>query len=200
VSGASQLFVQPSHLDIPASSQPGVWTRGIPAPGAVRPFGTGSDVPAVDGLATCRDLASLSPPTVLEAYEIYAMTIGWSVYFSGSAAGDATLSFLVSLLVNDRPAYTKTDIVAAHSVGVGSDYAISGTLADDLVNPVRIGARDRLGLEVGFRSSISGSAFTPQRLFVGVQQILQGASSFALVPVESTISYRVIDLPGNRVL
>lgn len=191
--GDAQISIQPSEAALAVPANPyvgGQWYRGIPTPGIA------GLVPAVGGVATCRNLIANSPPTLLELYEIYSLTIGWAVLV-GDASGFASvpnLSVEMALLVNDQVRYTNVvqAVNVASSSGTTAQYATSGAWVADIVNPIRVGARERLGLRVGVLSDIGGENIWVR---VGTQM---DPTFGAVVPYDSEISYRVIDLPGSR--
>jgi hypothetical protein len=181
----NQLFVQPSSFDVGAGTVAFQWYRGIPTPGV------SGGPPAVGGIATCRDLLYGSPPTLLEEYELYSYSIGYTVMLSNGVAYASTPNVQgeLALLVNDRVRYVSTSIA---TVSTGTTSALfQGVWVSDLIIPIRVGARDRLSLRAGFFSD--QAATVDGKIIVGIQQYSSGFQAY-----ESSLSYRTYALPGAR--
>jgi hypothetical protein len=161
--------------------QPVYPLQQVPTPGWA-----GGGVPAVAGVATCRNLASMSPPTLLEEFEIYSYSIGWGLATPGEIP--AGLDLELQLLINDRTAWVDDEPVPASAV---TPSVANGTFRSDLVNPIRVGARDRLTLRIG----LPQPALTSVTVVLGAQMNPAGNG---ISPYESTVSYNVIDLPASR--
>lgn len=202
MSGASEFFVPLSEFDLPAFSGGGpsfdFW-RGVPLPGTVAFFGA---MAAIAGQADCRNLAANSPPTLLEHYEIYSYTIGFGGQIVTNAPRTPNVTAELALLVNDRVRYITQQTVEAQgpatNINVLTAWNFAGAWVADLQNPIILGARDRLSLRVGVQGD------TGLRSGSGTNGIVVGAQvspNFSTpIPFESTISYRVVDLPGARTL
>lgn len=187
MSGYAQLPVPPGTFDAApglGGTLAGQWYRGIPTPGLFGP---------VSGVADFKNLLSMSPPTLLERYELYSYAIGFGVLLvsGGAFAATPTISAELALLVNDRVAYTAIETMVTTELAVGVNMA-TGAWSSDLVNPIRINARERLSLRVGF---ISDQPTTVHGLIVAGAQLDNAGTAKAY---ESTISYNVIDLPASR--
>jgi hypothetical protein len=188
MSGSGQLFVQPSQAGFGAMSK-GIWGRAIPTPGV--PF---LSLPAVGGVASCRNLIAASPPTLLEEYEIYNLVIGYTaVILLSAAAPDIVVEVEATLLINDRPAYTNSTPPQDVSGADGVEPFASGAWTADLVNPISVGARDRLGLRVGVMASADNIG---ANVIVGMQTAYVFPTGAVALPYESTISYRTVNVPA----
>lgn len=186
----SELFIQPSVLHVPGGLLAGQWGRGVPVPGAPASV---NPIPAVGGIATCSNLLQDSPPTLLEQYELYSYAIGWAIFIQPQAADVLTAE--LALLVNDRVVYTASEAPTAVNEPGGSTGAYaSGAWVSDLVNPIQLGARDRLSLRAGAQAS---AAVTYLDMYVGVQ-LGPVSSSLGAIPFESTLSYRTLAVPASR--
>jgi hypothetical protein len=183
-----ELFIQPSQLLFGAIAA-GQFVRGIPTPGilAVPP------IPPVNGIATCRNLLSDSPPTLLEAYDIYSYSIAAGVGFinGGGFASDPSITLEIALLVNDRVRYIATQTQPGFLAVANTNALAAALFASDLVNPIRLGARDRLSLRLGANCTLASS---PGSAIVGAQYDQNGLPA----AVESTLSYDTIQLPAGR--
>lgn len=190
MSGQGQLYLQPSELYNPADLPAGQWARGIPTPGI-----PSKGVPAVDGVADCKNLVAASPPTLLCEFEIYSYSIEFSFQLANSGAwGSApTLIGELALLINDRVAYSTTEHLQTLITSVNTLAVANGSFTSDLVNPIRLGARERLGLRIGINPL--EDAPLGFDILVGAQL---ASTITTVVGGESTISYNVIDLPGSR--
>jgi hypothetical protein len=193
---SAQLFIQPSLFGDFAFAS-GQWSRGIPTPGLAGPFVPG--VPAVGGVPDCKDLLAASPPTLLEEYEIYSYSIGWGIFLEWVGADIPTpvADIELALLVNDRVQYvTSTPVVLAEvASGAGIDAWVgSDSWVSDLVNPIRLGGRERLGLRLGIKAS---EQLAQRVAVVGTQIAFSGGFPIP-VPFESTISYNTIQVPASR--
>lgn len=190
MNGQSEFYVQPSTLVLPAGFAANQWYRGVPTPGV--PITPG--IPAVAGIPDCKNLAASSPPTLLCEYQLYSYSIGWNVAFANSAAFAPNVMIELALLINDRVRYVLNEGVTfpAGLDGAGGIARAFGTWVSDLVNPIKLGARDRLSLRVGVLSD-------SQADLLGVLLVAAQLDSAAHpIGYESTISYNVIDLPGSR--
>lgn len=207
MSGSGRLFIQPSELTFFDTDDnggdaypPGMWHRGIPTPGVALLLDI--PVPAVRGIADCHNLVSNSPPTLLEAFELYSYSIGWKVHIV-QQAGDyvapfPNLSAELGILVNDELRYVSTETVPTGEEFTGAGTAAaSGSWSADLVNPILVGARDRLTLRIGVSADQTAGAFY---VLVGAQShfVSAGGAGNVMDPFESTISYNQIDLPARR--
>lgn len=193
--GSGELFIQPSTLAVPVS-QAGAMQRGIPAPGVSIATLV---IPAVAGIPDCQNLLAASPPTLLEAYQLVSLAIGWSILNNETAGAAVTpnLTAELALLVNDRPRFITTAQAVGEQTNTGAaQYSGSGSWVLDLINPITLGARDRLGLRVGAQSDQGFQAGS--QIIVGVQLQNIGAGDFAGAPFESTITYNVTDVPAAR--
>jgi hypothetical protein len=187
----SELFIPPSELNAGPLSAAN-WARGIPTPGAPT---FSPPVPRVDGIATCTDLISGSPPTLLEEYEIFSYSIGWAIYFV-SAVGVAApnLTAELALLVNGRVRYVTSQTLLAISVISDTNFLASGSWISDLVNAITLNGRERLTLRLGL---MADQVATNIYGFVGTQAEIQ-AVSLEPAPFESTISYNTIQVAAGR--
>lgn len=192
--GEGELFIQPSELDFTTGVATTAMQRGIPTPGVSAAIVTPAIAP-VGGLPTCNNLIAASPPTLLEQYEIYSYSIGWSAVIvnGGGFASAPVVDVELALLVNDRVKHRATTQQETINRTAPNAYEAPGGFFNvDLVNPIRVGSRDRLGLRMGLGADLAFDSFY---LVVGSQ--VAGTRS---VPAESTILYRVYDLPGARTL
>lgn len=148
----------------------------------------------VKGIADCASLFRLSPPTLLEMFEI----VSYSIAFTASLTSGTTfatapaISGQLTFLVNDDIRQI-VDIGPLTSV-LRSDSVVAwanGAFVGDLVNPIRMGARERLNLQLGLMSDQAAAGYAA---YIGAQinpsQVVQG--------YPSSISYNVIELPGAR--
>lgn len=200
MSGRGQIFVQPSELETTGGTAAGAWFRGIPTPGWVSLGGGATPaIPAVGGIATCANVISDSPPTLLEEFQVVSYSLGWAIYVREAAApaSPPTLTFEIALLVNDRVQYVASEQTTGIALaGVTTDFVASDHLTSDLVNPVTVGARDRLGLRIG---GLCNQATTIFGVMIGAQLTPSPTfDSSSETPFESTVSFNVIDLPGSR--
>lgn len=140
----------------------------------------------------CKNLLAPSPPTLLEEYEVVSYAIGWSVLlFNSGGIANPAVQVELAFLINDRVRYTTTEQPGTVAEGADSVYA-SGAFVGDLVNPFRLGARDRLSLRAGILSSIATTTATP--LYIGTQFDPNGNE----LGYESTITYNTLELPARR--
>lgn len=188
--GASQFVVPPSSVATDfqwASDQTTQPMRQIPVPVA-------GLAPAGSNVATCAALESMTPPTLRRAYSIYAVNIAWSALidatYTGSIIGE------LALLVNGELAWVGTD--AEPTNNVLTDAIASGVISADLVNPIILNPRERLSLRVGMSTSTPIASIILGTMVVGAQYAQDGTGD--IVAVQSTISYQILDLPGNRSL
>lgn len=190
-----ELFVPPSQFVTGSGATAGRWQRGIPRAG-ITAFTPAS--PAIPGLADCNNLLANSPPTILEAYEIFSYSIGWGAYIAQGAAYTVPPVFVaeLALLVNGRVRYVTSQQVESVLSTAALEATASGSWIGDLVNPIRVGARDRLSLRMGVLTDQSGLANFVG--IVGAQLQNTPTGTPTLTGFESTISYRTIDLPGSR--
>jgi hypothetical protein len=174
MSGSSSVWVQPCTL--------GSAGQGL-KPGF--PDGTQTST----GLASPKDVLSLSPPSLLELYEVYAVSIAWGLQFNAPNDGAQVIATL-RLLISGQLAWSSSD----RETTVGS--VVNGEWIADLVNPLRVGARERLSLDV----LLSGNVAAPGLLMIAAQPLGTAPSNLRAnwTPVESTISYNVVDLPASR--
>lgn len=174
MSGSSSVWVQPCTL-----GAAGQRLR------AGYPDGTQTST----GLAPPNDVFSLSRPSLLELYEVYAVSIAWGLQFDAAHDGAEVIATL-RLLVSDQLVWSSSD----RETTVGS--VVEGQWTADLVNPLRVGARERLGLDV----LLSGDVAGPGLLMVAAQPLGTVPSNLRVnwAPVESTISYAVVDVSASR--
>lgn len=179
--GQAELIVHPAEAIISNAAATQNYPA-IPPPGGLSP----------SGVATCNNLVADSPPSLLQAYEIYGFTIPAAMQVTnGSAFASAPeLGLTLELLINDYP---KAAYLAALSplMFSSSNYIATYVFAADLTNPIRVGARDRLGLRL---TGVSSLAAATMALLAGVTY----AATPAYVTSEGRILYDVIDLPGSR--
>lgn len=185
-----QVSIPPSQFNLAAVAQPFVWQRGIPSPGA-----PGVGVPAVGGVPGCANLLAVNPPSLFESYEIYSIVIGWTaqLIFPGALPPDVSVDAEAALLVNDSVVYANT---VTQQATFGSASALAdGTWTADLVNPIVIGARDKLSLRTGVRPSqpVSGNS-----IYVGLQALYASPVVIVPAPFESSINYRVLNREESR--
>lgn len=186
----NQLFIQPSFMGSAAAMVAGQAYRGIPVPGV-------GNIPPVAGIADCRNLLSDSPPTMLELYELYSYSIAFGVYVanSGVFATPPAVTVELALLVSDRVAYITQQELQTVSAFGGIQGRASGAWVSDLVNPIRLGSRERLSLRIGLTSDSaddSGWGVT-----VGARYDVTTGNP---IGDESTISYNTIMQPASRQL
>lgn len=186
MSGSGQVWVQPSTLVIGAQNA-GQWARGIPVPGA------GGSIPAVGGIATCANLIADSPPTLLEEFQIYSYSVAWAFFLNGAGAAP-NVDVEIALLVNDRVRYQNDTTASPVVAAGGGNYLGNGTWSSDLNNPIRVGARDRLSLQVGL---LADQAYTSAHMYAAAQNDYTGSADL-IIAQESTISFNVLDLPASR--
>lgn len=190
---SAEIQVPPSQFNVSMPLAPNTWQRGIPVPGI---SGASPGYPPVNGNATCRNLFSSSPPTLLEVYEIYSYTISWGVaVFSGTAFPTAPeISTELAFLVNDSVRYMTTQDVTTVRDATGLNAVGSGAWVSDLVNPIEVGARERLSLRLGLQCDLNVAANA--MMVVGAQLVTPSVP--ATSPFPSTISYRTLAQPGAR--
>lgn len=184
----TSITVQPSELDISSAIVASEWYRGIPKAGVAS-----VPIPAVGGQPDCTNLIAGSPPTLLEEYSFYAFSIAWQIFLSnGAAYGTApVITAEIALLVNDRVEYSTTQQQVSE---IDFDGATAlGTFSGDLVNPIRVGGRERLSLRVGLLSDTA--AAVGGFIVVAAQS---SASAGNVSGVESTLSYTTLELPARR--
>jgi hypothetical protein len=193
MSGSGQLWIQPSGLRDFVPLAAGTFYRQIPTPGVP------TQIPAVQGIADCKNLIAQSPPTLLEEFELYSYSIGFAVLAYGPDSDAFTtppnLTAELALLVNDRVAYITSQTAAGVAINAdpaNSIYELIGSWTSDLVNPIKLGARDRLSLRVGIMADQANSELS------GVIGVQLDPATQDTIPFESTISYNVIDLPASR--
>lgn len=195
MSGRADLYVQPSRLVVGTlpngTAVGGVWAYGIPTAG-VGNYG----IPAVVGVADCSNLVAASPPTLLEQYDVSSYSIAWSAIVANSAAlaSAPVVTAELALLVNDAVRHTNRMSATGVDTGGASETFIAGDVfTADLVNPVTVGARERLTLRIGLLSSLSANAGAQVVVGVQLDPITPGPISYP-----STVSYYVIDVPASR--
>lgn len=193
MSGHGQVSIQPSAFN-PHSTQAGTFVRGVPIPG-VRDSGGSLEIPAVDGIASCADLFSSSPPTIMEAYEVYSYSIGTSVLVNSNPPAAGTLVTMeIALLVNDQVTYSAQQ--QQPLLLQNSKSYVNYLFTSDLVNPVRVGARERLSLRIGGALPVAVGGSVNFLTFTAASQL--DPTNGNEVGFESTISYNVVDIPGRR--
>lgn len=182
------VYIQPSELECLGNPGPGGWVRGIPTPGV--PIGPSPAIPAIPQIATCENLVQDSPPTLLEEYGFYSYSIGVSaITGAGDTAPDITIE--LAILINGTIRYV-TDTGPITAQQATAPWIVSGSFVSDFVNDIVVGARDRLGLRLGF-SSTEGLQ-EEDVVIVGVQvETVANA-----VPFPSTISYNTTKLPASH--
>lgn len=182
MAGASALWIQPM-----TRIAGGKLRAGPPTTPANPEFRT-------SGQAGPNNLIELSPPTLLEQYEVYGGSIAWGIQYADAGNDGKTTSARLTLLLNDRPVWSSVDDEAQ------AGAVASGTFSLDLLNPIPLGARDRLGIALAFPLLVEVG------INAGTITAMLGAQSLGGVrladnnwpAVESTIQYRVLDLPGAR--
>jgi hypothetical protein len=189
--GASQLSIQLSQF-AQAPVLANQWYRGFPTPGfAMTGF---TPILALVGQPRCAGLLDGSPPTLLERDDIYSHQIGFGLIVeAGVLAAAPIVQCEMSLLVNGDVHYTLIEQVqTVVSLANPNIYLAAGSWTSDLVNPVSVGARERLQLRAGFNSNEPATT----DIVMAVAGQIKGDGSAVGYP--STISYRVIDLPPTR--
>jgi hypothetical protein len=181
--GSGQLWVPPASFSFTTINRP---VSAPLAPG----YPDGTKIVTGTNLAQPNNLVASSPPTLLEEFEIDSLAIAWGVAgVLGTAAEVACLAKLY-LLVNDRRATT----LASEA---NDSLNPTGVWVADLVNPLRIGARDRLGLSVELKISTVHAQATMYFMIAGVPNGTGGALASEWTLAESTISYAVLDVPAS---
>lgn len=196
--GLSAFAVPPSGFTttfaVDATAPPGQWIRQVPTP--VTPMG---------GVADCTALEYMAPPTLRTAYSIYSVSLAYAAVIqnaglTGSYSGNILVE--TALLINDEVKWFGTDEQPAVNQSMGPDgfNIANGTISADLVNALRLNPRERLKLRLGI--AIDTGATPPSGLAVveGIWVAEQITPTNTLTPVQSTINYQIIDLPGNRQL
>jgi hypothetical protein len=189
VSGFSDFYVPPKFF-AELATVGGQWYRAIPTRTDM------NGIPQCTGLADLKNIAALSPPTLLEEYEIYSYAIGWGLTLDNSVGGSpgpgpTQVTVELALLVNDR--VVQVDQQQVPTTPYEADGSIAtGAWTTDLVNPVRLKARDRLSVQAGWQAN--GPASSLSYMLVGAQI----GPNLAYQGYESVIRYNVIDLPGSR--
>lgn len=189
----TQITVQPSEFSA-ASLNAGSWARGVPTAGSA--FST-PPLPSVVGQATCQNLIAGCPPPLRQVYEIYGVTIGWGItlYQSAGITTPPTVIAELALMVNNDDVYVNTDQQTAYTNYSNEYYSVSDVWNADLVNPIRVGARDRLVLRAGIYAS---AATQDAYIIVGAQYSSPASAPTVAVSYPSTISYNVVELPARR--
>jgi hypothetical protein len=185
MSGAGEVSIQPGQVTF-ANPNVGQSYSGYPMPGV--PNGP----PAVGGAPTCQNLLSDSPPTLLEAFDIYGFTIS-AVIQNTTSGAPPNMELVLDLMRNESLAATFTaDPPAVAIASLSGEYVGLNVFTSDLTNPIRFGARDRLGLRL--RGQLDQTAATLS-LSVGVtyNPVIPG-----YVGQESKLFYNVVDLPASR--
>ena len=196
MSSDPQIWVPVSQINLGALAA-GNWTRGIPLLGASE-----LGIPAPVGIADCRDLLRSSPPTLLEDYEITNFSIGMACGVQDSGGGFASapeITLELALLVNDRVRYVADSGPLQTPAGPGApgSYLASYSFSADIVNPIVIGARERLTLRAGVNCNLAVNENS--WVWVGIQASF-AAGVFTPSEFESTISYNVRQLSPIRQL
>lgn len=196
--GSSAFEITPSTISgTPPGSNDSGWYRAIPSSGLTgAPAGT-PPPPAPTGMPTCASLESSAPPTLLNAYDIYNITIPWgAAFYTSGTPGDVQAE--IAILINGQVRWLGTDTEVAQPLGYGTPagYGATGTITADLVNAIRLGPRERLSLRMGVQLD------PPVTLYLATIYGYVGAqiSGSSVVGVEGTISYTIVDLPGVRQL
>lgn len=187
MSGSGQLWVQPSVINFGALIA-GQWRRGIPTPGVP------ANIPAVQGISDCKNLLSMSPPTLLEEFQIVSYSLAYGAVLTNGgdfASPFPNITTEIALLVNDRLAYAE-EITQGATGGAATVNWVTGSMAGDLVNPIRLGARDRLSIRLGIKSDTAASVGSNVQIGAQLDPVIGS------IGVESTLSYNVIDLPASR--
>lgn len=189
--GFAELWVPYSNISFGVFVT-GQWQRGIPSRDLI-------DAGGSSGPNDCFNLLAASPPTLLEAYEIVSFSIAWGALLMDGVPNFAPplpiIAVEMALLVNDRVRYSSQSQgnQTIQLTNPSSNCGVNGTFDGDLVNPIRVGARDRLSLRMGV--SPNPAPAEGIQICVGCQ-LNQNLSPAAIT--ESTISYNVIDLPASR--
>jgi len=200
--GASAFEVPLEGIPSLFPTAPGTtWVRGVPTPASSIAAGIGaSQMPT--GVATCQALEYLTPPTLRTAYSLYSASIAWAALLQslgGAYAGNILAE--VALLVNDVVVWTGTDNKPA--VPVPSDagvYYAQGVISADFVNQPRLNPRQRLSLRLGTAASVPVTAHAGNEILIAVGAQIDPLNPSAFTNAQSTISYTIVDLPGNRSL
>jgi hypothetical protein len=197
--GLSAFEVPPAGLAFFGTVNGGQWHRQIP----ISNFGVTGIPNAPTGIADNSALELATPPTLRTAYSIYSVSLAWGAIMQNVASGYVG-NFLaeIALLINGSVRWIGTDKqVAASQPATATDYySASGVISADLVNPVRLNPRERLSLRLGIAMD-TGVTGTGTLLTAGVAAQPRNdapATDWDFVP--STISYQILDLPGNRSL
>lgn len=186
MSGTGQLWLPPSQALIAGPIQPAQPYSGTPT---IIPT-----VANVTGVADCTNLLKSSPPTLLELFEIYAFSIPYALQIDNTAgfAVPPTGQIQLALYVGSDLAGSYSDSPSMYEA-TADNYVGSGVFQSDLVNPIRLAARDRLAIKL---TGISAVAATTMELYVGVVLATQPVNHYNGAP--ATINYNVIDLPASR--
>jgi hypothetical protein len=189
VGGYGEIPIQPAEFLYPTTINPAQVYSGVPTPGT-----TLGGPPVVVGAATCANLLADSPPTLLEQFEVYSLTVPAAAQLANFHAGLAApinLSVQLILLINDRVAATFT-ATSAGSVNTAATTATAALMfTADLTNPIRVGARDRLGIRLGLISDTPG---TSGQADIGVTT----TTSNTLMGAEAKLFHNIVDLPASR--
>lgn len=199
--GAATFAVLPSEITGAWNNgESTTWARGVP-----------SLIPAIPnlwtpptGVADCHALEANTPPTLRTAYSIYGVSIPWSAVAVDPQSPTGNFLVELALLVNGEVHWTGTDKQAG-AVGLAgnSPWIATGIVTGDLVNPVRINPRERLSLRLSIATDVPLEAVSPAVAmtyigYVGATYTTDATTPFT--PAPGTISYSIIDLPGNRSL
>lgn len=199
--GSATFVVLPSEITgIFLNGETTTWARGIP-----------SLIPAIPnvwtpptGVADCHALEAMSPPTLRTAYSVYGVSIPWSAAIVDPTTPSGNFLVELALEVNGEVKWTGTDKQAG-AVGLAGNAPWIGTgiVTGDLVNPVRINPRERLSLRLSIATDVPLSGVSPATGvtyfgYVGALYSTDATNPFK--PSPGTISYSIIDLPGNRSL
>lgn len=187
MSGSGRLYPLPAFLNegaVVAGNQ----YEGIPA------LGLGTTAGAPTGVPAYNNLLSGSPPTLLEEFEVVAFSLPFGMELANNVgspfASAPVVNIGINLLHNDDVAYSISQQLTLTLIATTQGVA-NGIFQADLVNPVRYGARSRLGIQVFFTSneaaSLGGS------FLVAANWQAAGAQG-----QPASISYNVIDLPASR--
>ena len=200
--GASAFEVPLQGIAYAFPTAPGTtWFRQVPTPATSIAAGIGANQMPT-GVANCSALEFLTPPTLRTAYSIYSASIAWAALLNSlGAAYTGNILAEVALLINDVVVWIGTD--NQPTVPVPSDagvYYAQGVISADFVNQPRLSPRQRLSLRLGTATSAPVTAHGGNGINIAVGAQIDPLNPSAMTQDQSTISYQILDLPGNRSL